>query len=71
MDITQLKQCRTVDELDEMLKDTTIEDLQDYLDAVEPARNYIELTMRDEFILDTVRRHFDKLVGNISDPIRK
>ena len=63
----QLDGCNTMQDMQELLSKSSIDDLQEYLDAVEPARKFVGLTMRDEYILDQVRRAYDKMVGNIAN----
>ena len=59
------RSCTTIGDLQAVIENQTLSDLEDYLDAVEVARHYVELTMRDEFILNSVRSAHDKMIGKL------
>lgn len=66
----KLDACVTQGDLQELFSRCTIAELEEYLDAVEPARKFIGLTRRDEFILFVVRTTYDKLCGNLPNPVQ-
>ena len=67
----ELDKCVTWADSEECLSKQKPDDLSEYISALEAVKQYIHITMRDQFLLEQAKRIHSNLVGNFQDPVQQ